>query len=109
MTVRKVLSNGSNISFKTDSPTFQRDGKVLIDSFNLRLICAFEKNELKNLVELQASNGATQSSGACGGQVEEDDEESSSSSLTASSAVEVRISILSWYLSALMNIVMNHD
>merc|ERR1712037_456727 len=35
-----------------------------------------------------ASNGATQSSGACGGQVEEDDEESSSSSLTASSAVE---------------------
>ena len=42
VTVRKVLSNGSNISFKTDSPTFQRDGKVLIDSFNLRLICAFD-------------------------------------------------------------------
>jgi hypothetical protein len=47
---------------------------------------------------LQASNGATQSSGACGLQVEEDDEESSSSSLTASSAVEVRISTLSLVL-----------
>ena len=67
-----------------------------------------KKTELNNFVKLQASNGATQSSGACGGQVEEDDEESSSSSLTASSAVEVRISILSWNLSALMKIVMNH-
>ena len=46
VTVRKVLSNGSNISFTTDSPTFQRDGKVLIDSFDLRLICAFEKENI---------------------------------------------------------------
>ena len=52
---------------------------------------------------MQASNGATQSSGACGGQVEEDDEESSSSSLTASSAVEVRISKIVLLRGVLLN------